>query len=235
MKGKIAVSIVAISILIIAPVLLFSQDMPREKASGANWVNFKDGSWIKMKAMEIVTKQTLKSRAEDEIVIITEAEIPGMPTVPREEKLSLKTEPSKEKEAPQIIKTYKEEITIAGKKFKCMVIEAKDEWENKYGEKQKGVGKLWCSDEVPAVILDRGVVQLSMHAEGEKEANVIFEYAGEEEIAVGDKKIKCVIFIGESMKMWSSNEVPGMQVKIVLRDEEGKETVMFELIDFEVK
>ncbi|MDH7561688.1 MAG: hypothetical protein QHJ34_15910, partial [bacterium] len=99
--------------------------------------------------------------------------------------------------------------------------------------KEKYTAKIWLSDEVP-FLFDRGVVKASQQDEGEKEAKVVWEYAGEKEFTVGDKKVKCTIFTifkGEideegDKEYWVSKEVPGMQVKL------GE---LLELIDFEIK
>ncbi|MCR4439495.1 MAG: hypothetical protein NUW13_10720 [candidate division KSB1 bacterium] len=228
MKGKIATIMVAlVTIAVLFPTLAFSQEIPREKP-GACWVNFKEGSWVKYKMrmgeMEAVIKKTLKSKTAEEVVVVTETEIPGMPSSSVEEHLSLK--PKEEEGQIKVIKTSEEDITLAGKKFRCKVIEYED-------VKEKYTAKIWLSDEVP-FLFDRGVVKASQQDEGEKEAKVVWEYAGEKEFTVGDKKVKCTIFTifkGEideegDKEYWVSKEVPGMQVKL------GE---LLELIDFEIK
>jgi len=226
MKGKIAVSLGAlVAIALLFPILAFSQEIPREKP-GACWVNFKEGSWVKYKMTtgetEIATKKTLKSKTADEVVVVTETEIPGMPPSSEEEHLSLK--PKEEEGQIKVIKTYEEEITLAGKKFKCKVIE----YEN-VEEDEKYTSKVWLSDDVPYFMVDRGIVKATQQDEGEKEAKVVWEYAGENEFTAGDKKVKCTIFRGEEGEFWVSKDVPGMQVKLVT------EEITLELVDFEIK
>lgn len=228
MKSKITVMLGVLgAIALLFPTLAFSQEIPREKP-GACWVNFKEGSWVKykMKAgeIELVMKKTLKSKTADEVVLVTETEMNGMPPSSEEEHLSLK--PKEEEGQIKVIKTSEEEITLAGKKFKCKVIEYED-------VKEKYTAKVWLSDEVPYFFFDRGIVKSSQQDEGEKEAEVV-EYAGEKEFTVGDKKVKCTIFktaIGEegASEFWLSKEVPGIQVKLV------SEEITLELIDFEIK
>jgi hypothetical protein len=179
---------------------------------------------MRMGEMEAVIKKTLKSKTAEEVVVVTETEIPGMPSSSVEEHLSLK--PKEEEGQIKVIKTSEEDITLAGKKFRCKVIEYED-------VKEKYTAKIWLSDEVP-FLFDRGVVKASQQDEGEKEAKVVWEYAGEKEFTVGDKKVKCTIFTifkGEideegDKEYWVSKEVPGMQVKL------GE---LLELIDFEIK
>jgi len=220
MKDKIAVTMVAlVAIAFLFPVIIFSQEIPRE-IPGAPWVNFKEGSWVKLKMGEITQKKTLKSKTAEEVVVVTETEIPGMPSSSEEEHLSLK--PKEEEESIKVIKTYEEEITLAGKKFKCKVIEYKGE---------DYTGKVWLSDDVPYFTFDRGVVKVIQQEEGE-EAKVVWEYAGEKEFTAGDKTAKCMIFRSEEegeeeTELWVSREVPGMQVKLV--------QITLELVDFEVK
>lgn len=224
MKGKIATIMVAlVTIAVLFPTLAFSQEIPRVKP-GACWVNFKEGSWVKYKMgmgeMEAVIKKTLKSKTANEVVVVTETEIPGMPSSSEEEHLSLK--PKEEEGQIKVIKTSEEDITLAGNKFRCKVIECED-------VKEKYTAKIWLSDEVPYFLFDRGVVKVSQQDEGEKEAKVVWEYAGEKEFTVGDKKVKCTIFKTDEegdTEFWVSKEVPGMQVKL------GE---LLELIDFEIK
>jgi hypothetical protein len=223
MKNKITAMMVAlVAITLLFPALAFSQEIPREKP-GACWVNFKEGSWAKYKVMgEMVQKKTLKSKTADAVVLITETEIPGMPPSSEEEHLSLK--PKEEEGQFTVIKTYEEEITLAGKKFKCKVIEYKG-----VEEEKKYTSKVWLSDDVPYFMFERGIVKATQQDEGEKEEEVVLEYAGEKEVSIGDKKVKYTIFKAENDEegeLLVSNEVPGMLVKM------GD---ILELIDFEIK
>lgn len=145
-----------------------------------------------------------------------------MPSSSEEEHLSLK--PKEEEGQIKVIKTYEEEIILAGKKFKCQVIE----YEN-VEEDEKYTAKVWISDDVPYFFFDRGVVKATQRDEGEKEAEVVLEYAGEKDFTAGNKTVKCTIFRGEEGEFWVSKEVPGMQVKLV------SEEITLELVDFEVK
>jgi hypothetical protein len=228
MKSRIVTMMLALAtIALLFPTLAFSQEIPREKP-GACWINFKEGSWVKhkmaMEEMEMVMKKILKSKTADEVVVVTKTEIAGMPMPPssQEEHLSLK--PQEEEGQIKVIKTYEEEMTLAGKKFKCQVIECEN-----VEEDRKYTSKMWLSEEVPYFLMDRGIVKLTQQDEEEKEAKVVLEYAGENEFTVGDKKVKCTIFRVDEGEFWVSKEVPGMQVKMVT------EEMTLELIDFEIK
>lgn len=220
-----------VTIAVLFPALAFSQEIPRERP-GASWVNFKEGSWVKYKmiaeGMEMAQKKTLKSKTADEVVIITEMEIPGMPSPSQEEHLSLK--PKEEEGQIKVLKTSEEEISLAGKKFKCQVIEYEA-----VEDGEKYTYKVWISDDVPNFNFDRGIVKITQQGEGEKEAKVIWEYSGEKEFTAGDKTVKCAIFKGREgeedveMELWLSKQVPGMLVKL-----SSGETAL-ELVGFEVK
>lgn len=228
MKNKITTMIIAlIAIALLFPTFAFGQELPRDRP-GACWANFKAGSWVKYRSviegMEMVMKKTLKSKTADEVVVVTETEMPGIPPSSVEDRLSLR--PKEEEGQIKVIKTHEEEITLAGRKFKCKVIEYED-------VKEKYTAKIWLSDEVPYFLFDCGIVKISQQDEGKKETKVM-EYAGEKEFTVGEKKVKCTIFKSKEgeeneLELWISKEVPGMQVKLVSGE------LNLELIDFEIK
>lgn len=222
-------------------------------------VNYKEGSWVKMKAdidtggmkMTMTFKRTVKKITADELVVEEETEVMGQKET-KEEKINLKDEGKGKK-------VGEGEVEIEGKKCKCVIYEVEEAGSWSFGDKKEdggedeGMGekkegkektKFWvCKD------MDSKVPQGILKMESGKQTFVCKKVS--EKIKCNNKDLDCTLYEGDleedqngdgtpekgKMKFWMPVEHCGWPFKMDMDmdTENGKAKMVFEVTDWDLK
>lgn len=132
--------------IIVTLLLTLAQD-PIDNPEYKGWASFKPGSSVtyKYSPQEGGQRTTLKSVAENELVVETEILLNGKPSgKPNERKVPAKLPAA---DAPKDVKVGEDEIEAGGKKLKCRT----REFEKKLSTGKVVVVKIWIHDEIPGL------------------------------------------------------------------------------------
>jgi hypothetical protein len=186
-------------------ILLLAQDDPI-KGWKHRWADAKPGSWVKFRSSGKFMGQDLKSEFVHKVVEIEGPDVTieygeGEDTNEMVVHVGL---PGEYK--GKASKTGEEELTVAGKKYKCAV------WTLDLGMKQ--TTKLWKCADAP-------VWAVKEVWTADKDLGWTVDWLGEESVKVGEKDLKCQVFrktvetmgISDAETEWRHPDVPGQVAK----------------------
>lgn len=218
-------------------------------------VNYKEGSWVKMKAdidaggmkMTMTFKRTIKKITADELIVEEESEMMGQKDT-KEVKINLKDEGKGKKVGDG-------EVEVEGKKYKCAIYEVEEAGSWRFGDKSEDGGedgrgekkektKFWvCKDVVEKV--PQGILKM----ESGKQTFVCKKVS--DKIKCNNKDLDCTLYEGDleddldgdgtpekgKIKFWMPVEHCGwtFRMDMYIDTENGKSKTVFEVTDWELK